>query len=52
MYTMTVEEVLEHADAVVREAGSTDKLPSLPVINEDIRPEDELGIHLPGEPAA
>src|SRR6266851_5191290 len=51
MYTMTVEEVLEHADAVVREAGSTDKLPSLPVINDNIRPEDELAIHLPGEPA-
>jgi hypothetical protein len=51
MYTMTVAEVLEHADAVVREAGSTDKLPSLPVINADVRPEDELGIHLPGEPA-
>jgi hypothetical protein len=51
MYTMTVEEVLEHADAVVREAGHTDKLPSLPVINEDIRPEDEMQIHLPGEPA-
>jgi hypothetical protein len=51
MYTMTVDEVLTHADAVVHEAGSTDKLPSLPVINADIRPEDELGIHLPGEPA-
>jgi hypothetical protein len=51
MYTMTVEEVLEHADAVVREAGHTDKLPSLPVINADIRPEDEMQIHLPGEPA-
>jgi len=43
MYTMTVDEVLEHADAVVREAGSTYKLPSLPVINEDIEPELELG---------
>ena len=50
MYTMTVEEVLQHADAVVREAGSTDKLPSLPVIKEDDQPEDELAIHLPGEP--
>ncbi len=50
MYTMTVDEVLAHADAVVREAGHTTHLPSLPVINEDIRPEDELGIHLPGEP--
>ena len=51
MYTMTVAEVLEHAEAVVREAGSTTRLPSLPVINADIRPEDEMGIHLPGEPA-
>jgi hypothetical protein len=51
MYTMTVDEVLAHADAVVREAGNTANLPSLPVINEDVRPEDEMGIHLPGEPA-
>jgi hypothetical protein len=51
MYTMTVDEVLEHADKVVREVGHTTHLPSLPVINEDIRPEDELAIHLPGEPA-
>lgn len=49
MYTMTVDEVLTHADAIVHEAGSTVKLPSLPVINENIRPEDEMGIHLPGE---
>ena len=40
MYTMTVDEVLMHADAVVREAGHTAKLPSLPVINENIRAED------------
>ncbi|HEU5342067.1 hypothetical protein [Edaphobacter sp.] len=51
MYTMTVDEVLEHANAVVKEAGRTDKLPSLPVINENIRAEDEMAIHLPGEPA-
>ena len=50
MYTMTVDEVLAHADAVVREAGNTMNLPSLPVINENIRAEDEMGIHLPGEP--
>ena len=43
MYTMTVEEVLEHANAVVKEAGRTDNLPSLPVINENIQPELELG---------
>ena len=48
---MTVDEVLEHADAVVHEAGNTMKLPSLPVINENVQPEKELGIHLPGEPA-
>ena len=51
MYTMTVEEVLDHADAVVREAGSTDKLPSLPVINEDVKPETYLG-KLPGDPGS
>ena len=51
MYTMTVNEVLELADKVVREAGSTLNLPSLPVINEDVRPEDQMAIHLPGESA-
>jgi len=51
MYTMTVDEVVNLADKVVREAGHTTKLPSLPVINENIRAEDEMGIHLPGEPA-
>ena len=50
MYTMTVPEVLEHANAVVKEAGRTDNLPSLPVINDNVRAEDEMGIHLPGEP--
>jgi len=43
MYTMTVNDV--------REAGSTLNLPSLPVINEDVRPEDQMAIHLPGESA-
>ncbi|NYF77879.1 hypothetical protein [Granulicella arctica] len=43
MYTMTVDEVLEHADAVVKEAGNTASLPSLPVINENIEPELQLG---------
>ena len=43
MYTMTVDEVLSHADAVVREVGRTDNLPSLPVINENIQPELQLG---------
>jgi hypothetical protein len=49
MYTMTVDEVLEHAAAVVKEAGRTDFLPSLPVINEDAHPA-ELDFVNPGEP--
>src|ERR1700744_4201725 len=48
-YTMTVDEVLEHAAAVVKEAGRTDFLPSLPVINRDAHP-SELDFKLPGEP--
>ena len=51
MYTMTVDEVLDHADAVVRQAGRTTRLPSLPVIHENVPPEKELGIRIPGEPA-
>jgi hypothetical protein len=51
MYTMTVDEVLEHANAVVQEAGSTNKLPTLPVINDDIKPEKFLGA-LPGDPGS
>lgn len=51
MYTTTVDEVLKLADMVVREAGSTMNLPSLPVINEDVKPEQELQMTLPGEPA-
>jgi hypothetical protein len=50
MYTMTVEEVLAHADAVVHEAGSTLNLPSLPVINDNVEPEIALDLALPGEP--
>lgn len=34
MYTMTVEEVLEHLDIVMREAKTTANLPMLPVIHE------------------
>jgi hypothetical protein len=49
LYTMTVEEVLEHAEAIVHEAGRTTNLPSLPVINDDIKPETFLGA-LPGDP--
>ncbi len=51
MYTMTIEEVLEHANAVVKEAGNTANLPSLPVINDDIKPETYLG-ELPGDPGS
>jgi hypothetical protein len=34
MYSMTVEEVLDHLDAVMREAKHTANLPMLPVIHE------------------
>ena len=50
MYTMTVDEVLEHADAVMKEAGRTDFLPSLPVIHDDVAPERLLG-RLPADNA-
>lgn len=43
MYTMTVDEVLENVDAVVREAGSTLNMPQLPVIDPNIKPELLLG---------
>lgn len=33
MYTMSVEEVLEHLELVLKEAGHTSKLPVLPVIS-------------------
>ena len=49
IYTMTVDEVLEHANAVVKEAGRTGLLPSLPVINDDEQPEKAFGLGLPGE---
>ena len=35
MYTMTIDEVLDHAAAVVKQAGGTAALPSLPVIDGD-----------------
>ena len=49
MYTMSVAEVLEQVTAVVKEAGHTADLPSLPVINSDAYP-TELDFKLPGEP--
>ncbi len=50
IYTVTIDEVLEHADAIVHEAGSVANLPALPVINDDVQPEKYFG-RLPGEPA-
>ena len=50
IYTMTLDEVLDQANAVVKEAGGTMNLPSLPVINENVEAEIELQLALPGEP--
>src|SRR5471030_2429464 len=49
IYTMSVAEVLEHVAALVKEAGHTADLPSLPVINDDAHPA-ELDFKLSGEP--
>ena len=49
MYTMTVDEVLDQASVIVKEAGGTQALPSLPVINDDEPPEEAFGLALPGE---
>jgi len=49
MYTMSIDEVLQHVDEVVREAGHTSKLPQLPLVNRDSHPA-ELDFALPGEP--
>lgn len=48
LYTMTVEEVLDNVNAVVDQVGSTLNLPTLPVINDDVKPEAYAG-HLPEE---
>ena len=48
LYTMTVEEALDNVNAVVDQAGSTLNLPTLPVINDDVKPEAYAG-HLPEE---
>ena len=50
LYTMTVAEALELVEAVVREAGHTRKIPAVPLVNGNMNPEDEMAIHLPGEP--
>lgn len=47
-YTMTIDDVLAQAAAVVKEAGRVDKLPSLPVIDRDAYPAT-LDVQLPGE---
>ncbi len=52
MYTMTVDEVLDHAHAVVQEAGGTTKLPSLPVIHDDVPPQKAIGAQPLGVTAA
>jgi hypothetical protein len=52
MYTMTVDEVLEQASAIVKQAGGTQALPSLPVINDNEPPEETFGLGLPGESIA
>lgn len=49
LYTMTVNEVLDHAEAVVHEGQGSLNLPSLPVINADAHP-TEMDFRLPGEP--
>ena len=49
MYTMSVDEVLDNVAAVIKEAGSVNALPSLPVINQDAHPA-EMDFTLPGEP--
>ena len=49
MYTMSVAEVLEQVDAVVKEIGHVSQLPSLPVVGGDAHPES-LDFVLPGEP--
>lgn len=49
IYTMSIAEVLEHVEAVVKEAGRTDLLPVLPVVNSDAHPA-EMDFKLPGEP--
>ena len=48
LYTMTVDEVLDHVNAVVNQAGSTLNLPLLPVIDDNVKPEEYAG-HLPAE---
>ena len=39
MYTISVEEVLDHLDAVLHEAGHTSKLPTLMPTSDDAQPQ-------------
>lgn len=48
MYSMTVDEVLANVNTVVKQAGRTGNLPSLPVIDDDVKPEEYAG-QLPAE---
>ena len=48
MYTMSIDEVLQHVAAVASEIGDVSTLPSLPVINQDAHP-SEMDVQLPGE---
>jgi hypothetical protein len=47
MYTMTVNEVLEHADTVIREAGHTSRLPRLPISGGTHAEDDDNATHIP-----
>jgi hypothetical protein len=49
IYTMSVDEVLDHVAAVLKEVGHTRNLPVLPVVDRDAHPA-ELDFKLPGEP--
>ena len=49
MYTMTIGEVLEGVNEVMKLAKRTDELPSLPVVGGDAHP-TEFDFKLPGEP--
>jgi hypothetical protein len=47
IYTMTIDEVLEQADAIVREAGHTAKLPRLPITGGTHAEEGVNDTHIP-----
>jgi hypothetical protein len=49
LVTMSVDEVLEHVEAVVKEAHGTGNLPLLPVVRGDAHPQ-EMDFKLPAEP--